>query len=58
MCSVNDEMQEEFKEYIESGQAEYIVENGENNIYNENDGTDNDLDYIIDEKYEEMTALY
>lgn len=54
MCSVNDEMQEEFKEYIESGQAEYIVENGENNIYNENDGTDNDLDYIIDEKYEEI----
>lgn len=54
MCSVNDEMQEEFKEYIESGQAKYIVENGENNIYNENDGTDNDLDYIIDEKYEEI----
>ena len=24
------------------------------NIYNENDGTDNDLDYIIDEKYEEI----
>ena len=45
---------EEFKEYIESGQAKYIVENGENNIYNENDGTDNDLDYIIDEKYEEI----
>ena len=48
------EVEEELMEYIESGQAEYIVENGENNIYNENDGTDNDLDYIIDEKYEEI----
>lgn len=54
MCSVNDNMQEEFKEYIESGRAEYIVENGENNIYNENDGTDNKLDYIIDGMYEEI----